>query len=57
MRGLPLKSSQAILTDPQGIRTTLEITEALLTCLPEVQSESKRHVGACEEFRKVIVKS
>ena len=40
----------------KGIRTALEITDTLLTRLPEVHSERKRHVAACEAFRKALGK-
>lgn len=40
----------------KGIATALEITESLLSRIPEVHNERKRHAGACEAFRKALAK-
>ena len=41
----------------KGLQTALEITDAILARLPEVNSERKRLAAACEAFRKVFAKA
>jgi hypothetical protein len=38
----------------KGLQTALEITDALLARLPEVNSERKRLAAACAAFRNVF---
>lgn len=40
----------------KGLRTALDITDALLARLPEVHEERKRHITACAAFRKAFAK-
>ncbi len=40
----------------KGLRSSLEITDALLVRLPELHDERKRMTAACEAFRKVLAK-
>lgn len=41
----------------KGLQTALEITDAIIACLPEVNSERNRLAAACEAFRKVFAKA
>ena len=41
----------------KGLQTALEITDAILARLPEVNSERKRFAAACAAFRNVLAKA